>query len=46
MPFPPYMYEMLPAGFSEDGSMTYKMTGGLYAEVFGNLQVSEVGLKL
>ena len=46
MPFPPYMYEMLPAGFSANGSMTYRMTGGLYAEVFDNLQVSEVALKL
>ena len=46
MPFPPYMYEMLPAGFNEDGSMTYRMTGGFYAEVFDNLQVSEVALKV
>ena len=35
----PYITEMIPAGFSEGGIMTYKMTG-LFAEVFDNLQVS------
>ena len=33
-----YMY-MNPAGFTTDGSMTYKITG-YFAEVFDNLQVS------
>ena len=40
MPTQPYITEMIPAGFSADGSMTYRMTG-LFAEVFDNLQVSE-----
>ena len=35
----PYITEMTPAGFREDGIMTYKMTG-LFADVFDNLQVS------
>ena len=39
MPSEPYMNEMIPAGFRADGSLTYKMTGGMYAEVFDNLQV-------
>ena len=40
MPSKPYT-EMIPAGFSADGSkMTYKMTG-FFAEVFDNLQVME-----
>ena len=45
MPNTPYMNEMIPIGFSADGrSMTYKMTGGFFAEVFDNLQVSGVAL--
>jgi hypothetical protein len=40
MPSKPYT-EMIPAGFSADGSrMTYRMTG-FFAEVFDNLQVTE-----
>ena len=39
MPSQPYT-EMIPVGFSADGSMTYRMTG-FFAEVFDNLQVSE-----
>ena len=45
MPSQPYMNELIPAGFSADGSMTYRMTGGFYADVFDNLQVSGVALK-
>ena len=39
MPSYPYITEMIPAGFREDGIKTYEMTG-LFAEVFDNLQVS------
>ena len=35
----PYITEMIPAGFAQDGSMTFRMTG-FFAEVFDNLQVS------
>ena len=44
MPSKPYITEMIPAGFTADGRMTYKMTG-FFAEVFDNLQVSEATLK-
>ena len=35
---PPFITSMIPAGFSDNGIMTYRMTG-LFAEVFNNLQV-------
>jgi hypothetical protein len=40
MPSSPYITEMIPAGFSADGNLTFKMTG-FFAEVFDNLQVIE-----
>jgi hypothetical protein len=39
LPNPPYISEMIPAGFTADGSIEYTMTG-LMPEVFDNLQVS------
>ena len=39
MPWSPYI-NMIPAGFTADGSVTYRMTGGIFAEVFDTLQVS------
>ena len=39
MPWSPYI-NMIPAGFTADGSVTYRMTGGIFAEVFDSLQVS------
>ena len=35
---PPFITSMIPTGFSDNGIMTYGMTG-LFAEVFNNLQV-------
>ena len=40
LPYPPYTY-MNPTGFTADGSVTYRMTGGIFAEVFDTLQVSD-----
>ena len=40
MPWSPYI-NMIPAGFTADGSVTYRMTGGIFAEVFETLQVSD-----
>jgi hypothetical protein len=39
LPNPPYISEMIPVGFTADGSIKYTMTG-LMPEVFDNLQVS------
>ena len=39
LPAPPYITEMIPAGFTADGSMKYRING-FFAEVFDNLQVS------
>ena len=36
-------YEMIPAGFTADGSRKYRITG-FYAELFNNLQVSDAAL--
>ena len=38
LPAQPYVTEMIPVGFTDDGSMTFRMTG-FFAEVFDNLQV-------
>ena len=38
LPAQPYITEMIPVGFTDDGSMTFRMTG-FFAEVFDNLQV-------
>ena len=35
--------EMIPAGFTADGSRKYRITG-FYAELFDNLQVSDAAL--
>ena len=35
---------MIPTGFAQDGSMTFRMTG-FFAEVFDNLQVTKASLK-
>ena len=40
LPWAPYI-NMIPAGFTADGSVTYIMTGGIFAEVFDTLQVSD-----
>ena len=40
LPVSPYITEMTPEGFGDDGIMTYRMKG-LFAEVFDNLQVSK-----
>ena len=37
MPSNPYVTGMIPAGFSTDGSMTYRFTG-FFAEIYDNLQ--------
>ena len=39
LPAQPYITEMIPIGFTDDGSMTFRMTG-YFAEVFDNLQVA------
>ena len=39
LPEQPYITEMIPVGFTDDGSMTFRMTG-FFAEVFDNLQVA------
>ena len=39
LPAQPYITEMIPVGFTDDGSMTFRMTG-FFAEVFDNLQVA------
>ena len=44
MPSYPYITEMIPAGISANGIMTYRMKG-FFAEVFDNLQVSEAAIK-
>ena len=44
LPSAPYISEMIPVGFTADGSMKYTMTG-FFAEVFDNLQVSDAALK-
>ena len=44
LPAQPYITEMIPVGFTDDGSMTFRMTG-FFAEVFDNLQVFEVDFK-
>ena len=44
LPAQPYITEMNPVGFTDDGSMTFRMTG-FFAEVFDNLQVCEVDFK-
>ena len=38
LPAQPYVTEMIPVGFTEDGSITFRMTG-FFPEVFDNLQV-------
>ena len=38
LPTQPYITEMIPVGFTDDGSMTFRMTG-FFAEVFDDLQV-------
>ena len=43
LPWAPYI-NMIPAGFTADGSVTYRMTGGIFAEVFDTLQVSDAGM--
>ena len=40
LPAQPYITEMIPVGFTDDGSMTFRMTG-FFPEVFDNLQVCE-----
>ena len=40
LPWAPYI-NMIPAGFTADGSVTYRMTGGIFSEVFDTLQVSD-----
>ena len=44
LPSAPYISEMIPVGFTADGSMKYTITG-FFAEVFDNLQVSDAALK-
>ena len=44
LPAQPYITEMNPVGFTDDGSMTFRMTG-FFAEVFDNLQVCEADFK-
>ena len=39
LPAQPYITEMIPVGFTDGGSMTFRMTG-FFAEVFDNLQVA------
>ena len=39
LPAQPYITEMIPIGFTDDGSVTFRMTG-FFAEVFDNLQVA------
>ena len=36
--------EMIPAGFTADGSRKYRITGNFYGELFDNLQVSDAAL--
>ena len=43
LPWPPYI-NMIPEGFTADGSVTYRMTGGIFAEVFDTLQVSDASV--
>ena len=38
LPAQPYITEMIPVGFTDNGNMTFGMTG-FFAEVFDNLQV-------
>ena len=40
LPWAPYI-NMIPAGFTASGSVTYRMTGGIFSEVFDTLQVSD-----
>ena len=44
LPAQPYITEMIPVGLTDDGSMTFRMTG-FFAEVFDNLQVCEADFK-
>ena len=44
LPAQPFIAEMIPVGFTDDGSMTFRMTG-VFAEVFNNLQVCEADVK-
>ena len=44
LPAPPYISEMIPVGYTVDGSMKYTITG-FFAEVFDNLQVSKADSK-
>ena len=44
LPAPPYINEMIPVGYTVDGSMKYTITG-FFAEVFDNLQVSKADSK-
>ena len=44
LPIVPYISEMIPVGFTADGSMKYTISG-YFAEVFANLQVSDAALK-
>jgi hypothetical protein len=44
LPAQPYITEMIPVGFTNDGSITFRMTG-FFAEVFDNLQVCEADFK-
>ena len=44
LPAQPYITAMIPVGFTDDGSMTFRMTG-FFAEVFDNLQVCEADFK-
>ena len=39
LPAQPYITAMIPVGFTDDGNMTFGMTG-FFAEVFDNLQVA------
>ena len=44
LPAQPYVTETIPIGLTDDGSMTFRMTG-FFAEVFDNLQVCEADFK-
>ena len=44
LPAQPYITDMIPVGFTDDGSITFRMAG-FFAEVFDNLQVCEVDFK-
>ena len=44
LPAQPYITGMIPVGVTDDGSMTFRMTG-FFAEVFDNLQVRKASPK-